>query len=206
MGCRYITLAPGETVISSTSNLYPLTCLDKIKLVLTCGLYWCYALRHKRNARQGFVLTTHRLITIQVERGDSFLSMILPASLLCCCPTQRSLIVRSMYPKEVASGMIEREKRKMIGRVLTDKGAIQLNFAVFGDELVAPGERESVRRPRARGGGRGVWNLQTARAHVPAGASLVGYSSRALPLSSALRGWCAAARSRPRRASPSSRR
>ena len=204
MGCRYIALAPGETVISSTSNLYPLTCLDKIKLVLTCGLYWCYALRLKRNARQGFVLTTHRLITIQVARDDSFLSMILPASLLCCCPTQRSLIVRSMYPKEVASGMIEREKRKMIGRVLTDKGAIQLNFAVFGDELVAPGERESVRRPRARGGAE-VESPTRVRPRS-AGASLVGYSSRALPLSSALRGWCAAARSRPRRASPSSRR
>ena len=51
MGCRYITLAPGETVISSTSNLYPLTCLDKIKLVLTCGLYRCSA-ASKRNARQ----------------------------------------------------------------------------------------------------------------------------------------------------------
>ena len=91
--------------------------------------------------------------------------MILPASLLCCCPTKRGLVVRSMFPKEVASGMIQREKREMIGRVLTDKGALQLNFAVFGDELVSPGEQESGRfRPHTRGqGGEGLESPNRAR-------------------------------------------
>ena len=69
MPSTFVALADGESVIASTSNLYNLTCCDKIKCLLTCGLYYCCVLRKKRAERQGFVLTTHRLLTISRARG-----------------------------------------------------------------------------------------------------------------------------------------
>ena len=67
MPSTFVALADGESVIASTSNLYNLTCCDKIKCLLTCGLYYCCVLRKKRAERQGFVLW-HRLLTMRWPR------------------------------------------------------------------------------------------------------------------------------------------
>ena len=136
MPSTFVALADGESVIASTSNLYNLTCCDKIKCLLTCGLYYCCVLRKKRAERQGFVLTTHRLLTIQVARDESCLTMCCSDGVLCCCPTVKGLVVRSLYPREVASGVEMRKGKEMFGRVLTDAGALELGFCVKGDEML----------------------------------------------------------------------
>lgn len=127
----YIKLAPNEKIISSTSNLYPLTFCDILWTILTCAYYYFKYLRHKRQSRQGFVLTTHRLIVMELVRDDGgCCSLCCLANLLCCCPTVRGLNVRSLFPREVSAGYVRREGLIISGRVLTDRGAIELSFDI----------------------------------------------------------------------------
>ena len=44
--------------------------------------------------------------------------------------TVKGLVVRSLYPREVASGVEVRKGKEMFGRVLTDAGALELGFCV----------------------------------------------------------------------------
>ena len=92
-----ITLAPGEEVITTSSDMYILTFMDKVKaccgvfnfglaalfalFVPPCAVYGAACakilldLRQKRACRTGLILTTHRIIEIVNERDDSVFSM-----------------------------------------------------------------------------------------------------------------------------------
>jgi hypothetical protein len=51
-----------------------------------------------------------------------------PSFCLCCFPTQQEIIVRSLFPKSIESGVIARKGRLLSTLVLTDAGGISMNF------------------------------------------------------------------------------
>ena len=125
-------------------------------------------LRAKRQSRNGYILTTHRIINIAIWRKDTFLSICCPSALLCCFPTQvlsisiyhiisyhthtqtlshylslccfptqEETVVRSLFPKKVESGIMKRFRRDLQGLILTDAGAIALNFDLTASTMAA---------------------------------------------------------------------
>ena len=155
----YVPLAPGEEIIATTAEIYFVTFMDKLKIFLcVLGilylmlwlpvmfmvppfflLFWkpvlrlveiILEIRAKRQSRNGYILTTHRIIYVSVWRKDTILSVCLPSFLLCCFPTQEETIVRSIFPKKVESGVFKRLERDLMGVYLTNAGAISLHFSL----------------------------------------------------------------------------
>jgi hypothetical protein len=79
-------------------------------------------------SRNGYILTTNRIIHISVWRKDTILSVCCPSFILCCFPTEQQTIVRSLFPRKVESGFIRREGRLLRGMILTNCGAIAITF------------------------------------------------------------------------------
>ncbi len=93
-------------------------------------------LRAKLQSRKGYILTSHRIVYVSVWRKDTFWSVFCPSAILCCFPTQQEVVIRSLFPKSVVSGVIECRKRNLSGMIFTDAGAIAMHFDLT-DELSA---------------------------------------------------------------------
>ena len=87
-------------------------------------------IRSKLQDRQGYILTTHRLVHVSIKHRATFLSVCCPSALLCCFPTQQSCVVRSLFPKKVESGVMTLSGTNSVGAFLTNLGAIEIAFDV----------------------------------------------------------------------------
>ena len=85
-------------------------------------------IRAKRMSRNGFILTTHRIIHISIWRKDTIMSVCCPSFLLCCFPTQEEAVIRSVFPKRIESGIISRKGKVLTAYILTNAGAIGMSF------------------------------------------------------------------------------
>jgi hypothetical protein len=90
-------------------------------------------LRAKLQIRKGYILTSHRIVYVSVWRKDTFCSVCCPSAILCFFPTQQEVVIRSLFPKIVVSGVIQRRKRNLSGMILTDAGAIAMHFDLTTD-------------------------------------------------------------------------
>jgi hypothetical protein len=145
----YVPLAPGEQIIATTADVYFVTFCDQFKVVLcviviiilSISQLWILLspvvamcarfiieLRAKRMSRNGYILTTNRIVHVSVWRIDTWISICCPSFVLCCFPTQQQCIVRSLFPKKVESGAIERRGLSCSARLLTSAGAISMHF------------------------------------------------------------------------------
>ncbi len=149
---NYVPLVPGEEIIATAAEVYFVTFMDKLKLffcALFCviffwvpvtplwfvmGALFCkslsyiVALRAKLQSRSGYILTTNRIVHVSIWRKDTIWSVCCPSFCLCCFPTQQEIIVRSLFPKSIVSGVIARKGRLLSALVLTDAGGISMNF------------------------------------------------------------------------------
>lgn len=151
----YVPLAPAERVIATSADVYMITCMDIFKMIMymiacmvllicigiTAGLSAIFVwiplmklvdkildLSEKRLSRNGYILTTHRIVHMKIWRKDTFLSICCPSALLCCFPTQQEISVRSLFPKKIESGIIRRDNRDLTAWILTNAGAFSLHF------------------------------------------------------------------------------
>jgi hypothetical protein len=146
---NYVPLVPGEEIIATAAEVYLLTCMDKLMLFF-CVLFgviffavigpficiglWIFplsyivALHAKLQIRSGYILTTNRIVHVSIRNRDTIWSMCCPSSCLCFFPTQQEIIVRSLFPKTIESGLIARRGQVLSALMLTDAGGISMNF------------------------------------------------------------------------------
>ena len=64
---NYCPIAQNENVIASLPNMYIMTCLDKIKTILTLGLYYCFVLQPKQQFRSGFMVSQDTVLSQSIN-------------------------------------------------------------------------------------------------------------------------------------------
>jgi len=147
----YLPLANGEQIIASAGDVYLVTFFEKLKVFIFFFLwvlfgfitFWAVAffvkavsllleIRAKRQDRQGYILTTNRLVHVSIKRRDTILSVCCPSAILCCFPTQQACVVRSLFPKKIESGILARSGTDLAGVFLTNLGALEISFDIKG--------------------------------------------------------------------------
>ena len=88
---------PGEEVISAHGELYKMKCLDWFWSIWSLGLYYCCVVRKKRFERSAIILTTKRIVVIDINQRAG----MVPSHL-----SEMSVHVRSLFPGEVVGGYI----------------------------------------------------------------------------------------------------
>lgn len=63
---QWLSLLPGEEVICSYGEMFRMTCGQWISTLLTCGLQYCMVYRKEKYLRYGVVLTTKRVIVLDI--------------------------------------------------------------------------------------------------------------------------------------------
>jgi len=139
----FAPLGPGEAVLASQANMYMMSKMDWVKSALTCGLYFFFVLGDKRKIRPGLVLTTHRVIEITPALDDALTAFCPKVLADLCFPVKRGLVVRSLYPREVYSGVLARNGFTLECTLCTDAGAVGVVFdkipvGLAVDEIFAP--------------------------------------------------------------------
>lgn len=128
----WAALAPSESVVAAQTNMYVMTCMDWLKSCCSCGYYYCCTLSEKRQIRPSIILTSHRLLEVTPAVDDGCTSLFtscLPTCLTgCFCPVVRGMVVRSLYPRHIFSGILTREMTVLSMGVCTDMGAFYLTF------------------------------------------------------------------------------
>lgn len=124
----WAALAPGEAVVAAQSNMYMMSCADWALSFLTCGVYFCVCMGEKRKIRPSLVLTSHRLLEVTPAVDDGCAAFFPSCLTACCCPVVRGMVVRSLYPRHVFSGVLTRDKMALNMSVCTDMGAVYLTF------------------------------------------------------------------------------
>jgi len=134
----WVNLAQGETVVAAEPNMYVMTCADYIKSLCTCGIYFCRVLGDKRKIRPSLVLTTHRLLEITPAVDDACLAWLPSCLTSVFFPVVRGMLVRSLFPREIFSGVLRRDKSCLYSTICTDAGAVSLSFDQLANKKLAP--------------------------------------------------------------------
>jgi hypothetical protein len=145
-------------------------------------------LRGNLQSRKGYILTSHRIVYVSVWRKDTFWSVCCPSAILCCFPTQQEVVIRSLFPKIVVSGVIQRRKRNLSGMILTDAGAIAMHFDLTADLSAADVMRAESRITKRLGFLKALASVKSrcvvvdsAAAKVDANCSYDEFEKRVLP-------------------------
>lgn len=117
-------LFPHETVLAVHGQIFRPKFYQWVLAFLTLGLYYIFYLRPKRYLRTAFVTTTHRIAEFIINQREG------------CVPEHGSNYVfaqRSFFPRRVEQhGFISRSRNRISVGLMTDFGALSINFDSFG--------------------------------------------------------------------------
>jgi hypothetical protein len=93
---KWLTLRPNEEIITTTGQVYKMTCLDWTLAVLTLGYWYCAHIRKRKFARSAIIVTNKRIIEmILYQRAGE-----VPANL-----ANVDVRLSSYYPNKIKSGL-----------------------------------------------------------------------------------------------------
>jgi hypothetical protein len=120
---RMIPLLNGENIINSVGICYKLSLFEVIKSILTLGYFYCKNVSPKRSIRSALVLTTKRIIVIDIKQRSGMVPKNLKGL------TNFQIVTRCYIPGKVTGGYINSPNFKILETAIsTSAGLIKINF------------------------------------------------------------------------------
>ena len=164
----WFELLPGEEIISAHGELWKMKCLDWCFSIWTLGGYYCTYLRKKRFERSAIILTTKRIVVIDINQRAG----MVPSHL-----SEVGVYVRSFLPGDVLGGYINSPtKTELDCGINTLGGHIFITFPTSKRKAIPFAKSLMMATSRERS----TLSLDLESGHMPPSFDLTDY--KALPL------------------------